>query len=82
MPTYNSDAFDHMVTWVDKNDEFHYFVAFEDLLNGGDGDYNDLVIELHNFVDGPLAIPEPFSLALFGLGLAGLGFASGRRKVF
>ena len=78
MPTQNTDSLDHMVTWVDNNDPFHYFVAFEDLLGGGDGDYNDIVLELNNFVDGA-PIPNPPTLALLGVGL--IGFAAFRRKV-
>lgn len=71
----NVDFMDHMVTWVDAHDPHHYFIAFEDLrLPGGDGDYNDIVLELRNVVDGPqAAVPEPGSLLLAGLGLAALG---------
>lgn len=51
------------------------YVAFEDLPSLGDQDYND-----HQFVftNVKTDVPEPFSLVLFGLGLAALGFARKR----
>lgn len=76
----NSDSRDHLVTWVDTIDPHHYFVAFEDLkFPGSDGDFNDIVLELHNVLDGPLAVPEPGVLALFTLGLVGLVYARRRQ---
>lgn len=51
------------------------YVAFEDLPSLGDVDYND-----HQFVftNVTTSVPEPFSLVLFGLGIAALGFARKR----
>jgi len=54
------------------------FVAFEDLANGGDYNYNDEDFVFTN-VRSSTNIPEPASLALLGLGLVGL-VASRRRK--
>jgi hypothetical protein len=56
------------------------FVAFEDLPFGGDFNYRD-----ENFVFTNVAtatnIPEPASLALFGLGIGGIAF-SRRKRAF
>lgn len=51
------------------------YVAFEDLPSLGDVDYND-----HQFVFSNIRanVPEPFSLILFGLGIAALGFVRKR----
>lgn len=50
-------------------------VAFEDLLDGSDSDFNDMVVG----VDDVSTVPEPGTLALLGLGLAGLGMSYRRR---
>ena len=75
----NPNGLDYMVTWVDASDPYHYFIGFEDLaFPGSDGDFNDFVIELRNVLDAP--IPEPTTLTLLALGLAGLGYTRRRKK--
>jgi hypothetical protein len=53
-------------------------VGFEDILGGGDRDYDDNVFLFEGGVYTD--VPEPGSLALFGLGLGLVGFFRGRRK--
>ena len=53
-------------------------VGFEDLLGGGDLDFNDFKIRLTNVID-PLPVPAPPILALLGIGCAGIGYRRLRR---
>jgi len=54
------------------------YVGFEDM-RGGDYDYNDLIFAFSPVVAVPTQVPEPASLAIFGMGLLGLGLARRQR---
>ena len=53
-----------------------YALAWEDLVGGGDGDYQDFVV----MVDSVLTAPVPAAVWLFGSGLLGLIGISRRKK--
>jgi len=57
-----------------ENGIYFTTIGFEDLLGGGDEDYNDFGIRLSNVVDPPQGadVPEPPVLFLLAFGLVGL----------
>jgi hypothetical protein len=68
---------DHMVSWLITGGAYKgdYVVAWEDLTDLGDHDYNDLVIR----VSGVTVVPVPAAIWLFGSGLLGLAAIKQRR---
>jgi len=87
----NSDGADHMIAYQGSGDTVkigntkagpwasnEFVMAWEDLdRSRWDFDYNDFVVMVES-VQG-VNLPEPGSLALFGLGFVGLAFARRRR---
>lgn len=80
----NNDGFDHALIYDTRSItsgpaalvNSDVIVAFEDLLNGGDKDYNDFIFGVTDVAP----VPEPATMFLFGMGLVGL-VGSRRMKI-
>lgn len=76
-----ADNFDNVLhAMLTANPDGSITIGFEDLRNGGDFDYDDLVFTLYETVADVIETPLPAAGALMLSGLAGFGFASRKRR--
>jgi len=79
----NKDNFAHAaVDYLDSPTGDVALFAFEDILGGGDKDFNDAIFQVSGGVGVavPPKIPEPASVTLLLFGLAGAAYVSRRKK--
>ena len=70
-PSNNPDGVQHVQLSQTGDGKYRIRVGFEDLYGGGDKDYNDLIFEVSGVTH--MVTPEPFTIALVGSGLLGMG---------
>ncbi|WP_204138844.1 DUF4114 domain-containing protein [Halomicronema sp. CCY15110] len=77
----NSDGLEHVTAFGytdEATGEYYTFIGFEDIVGGGDLDYNDVVLVAKGFTnpDAPADVPEPISsLAVLAVGAVAAGGA-------
>ena len=72
----NSDNFQHMVSFRSGN---YIVLSYEDAVNGGDKDFNDVVVALE--ISPVTSAPEPGTLAGLSIFCGAIGVARCRRAI-
>lgn len=63
-PTKNSDGLNHITAFGytdEATGEYYTFIGFEDIIGGGDRDFNDVVIVAKGLTNPDADVPEPMS---------------------
>lgn len=75
----NSDGLEHVTAfgYMDEvTGDYYTFIGFEDIVGGGDLDYNDVVLVAKGFQNPDVDVPEPVSsLAVLAVGAVAAGGA-------
>ncbi|MGD1858470.1 MAG: DUF4114 domain-containing protein [Leptolyngbyaceae cyanobacterium] len=75
----NSDGLEHVTAFGytdESTGDYYTFIGFEDIVGGGDLDYNDVVLVAKGFQNPDVDVPEPMSsLAVLAVGAVAAGGA-------
>jgi len=78
-PTKNSDGLEHVTAFGytdETTGDYYTFIGFEDIIGGGDRDFNDVVIVAKGLTNPDADVPEPMSaLGVLAVGAIAAGGA-------
>lgn len=78
-PTKNSDGLEHVTAFGytdEATGDYYTFIGFEDIIGGGDRDFNDVVLVAKGLTNPDADVPEPMSaLGVLAVGAIAAGGA-------